>query len=81
MINTMAMTEKSRPPADPTANENQKGSSLPSIKKGINPNTVDRMVSITAIILWLYARTYKRVRLLVCLRLTRLQVFWYSFTI
>ena len=43
MTNTMAMTEKSSPPAEPTANENQKGSSLPSIKNGISPNTVDRI--------------------------------------
>ena len=51
IINTMAMTENKSPPAEPTENENQKASSSPSMKKGIRPKTVDRIVSITAIIL------------------------------
>lgn len=45
------MTEKTNPPITPTANENQKGSSLPSIKKGIIPIIVDNTVSMMGIIL------------------------------
>lgn len=41
----MATIEKSMPPITPMANENQNGSLLPSNKKGINPNTVLRIVS------------------------------------
>ena len=52
MMNTMAKMEKSNPPAEPTANENQKRSSSPSMKKGTNPNTVDSMVSSTAMTFW-----------------------------
>ena len=51
IINIKAMTEKTNPPITPTANENQKGSSLPSIKKGIIPIIVDNTVSMMGIIL------------------------------
>ena len=48
-----AMKEKSIPPMVPMAKANQKTSSLPSIRKGANPSTVDRMVSEMGMILWL----------------------------
>ena len=37
------------------ANANQKTSSGPSYRKGTKPSTVDRMVSMMGMILWLYA--------------------------
>ena len=48
-----AMKEKSIPPMVPMAKANQKTSSLPSIRKGASPSTVDRMVSEMGMILWL----------------------------
>ena len=48
-----AMKEKIIPPMVPMAKANQKTSSLPSIRKGANPSTVDRMVSEMGMILWL----------------------------
>ena len=48
---TSANMENSNPPMDPTAKENQNGSLLPSMRKGIRPSTVDTMVRKTAVIL------------------------------
>ena len=39
-----AMMEKSSPPHDPTAKENQKGSSCPSIRNGTSPNMLEMTV-------------------------------------
>ena len=39
-----AMMEKSSPPHDPTAKENQKGSSCPLIRNGTSPNILEMTV-------------------------------------
>ena len=41
------------PPIVPMAKANQKTSSLPSMRKGARPSTVERMVSDIGMILWL----------------------------
>jgi len=43
--------EKSRPPVDPTAKENQNEPRSSSMKKGTRPSIVERMVRNTAVIL------------------------------
>ena len=53
ITNTRAIREKNRPPEEPTANENQNGSSLPSIKKGTKARMVESTVRKTAENLWL----------------------------
>lgn len=50
MTNTKAGIENNNPPTPPVAKENQKGSSSPSIKKGIMPITVETTVKKTGII-------------------------------
>lgn len=57
-----ATNEKSMPPMVPMAKANQNTSSLPSIRNGASPRTVERMVSDIGMILWLYARTKLRWR-------------------
>ena len=50
--NTRAMTENSKPPIVPIANENQNSSAFgPSSKNGTSPSTVDNIVNKTAVIL------------------------------
>lgn len=48
-----ATKEKSMPPMVPMAKANQNTSSLPSIRNGASPRTVERMVSDMGMILWL----------------------------
>ena len=58
MMRTMAITENSMPLITPTAKLNQNELSRPSIRNGISPSTVLRMVSIVGTILRLNALTY-----------------------
>ena len=54
-IKSRPTSDIKRPPIVPTANENQKPADCPSIRKGMNPSTVDRIVDKMGMSLWLQA--------------------------